>query len=136
MAAQELISILERTVTGSQADLENARNFLSKAAEQNLPELLKQLSDILITATNNPTARAQAALQLKNALYSREDSLKQVYQERWLNIPENIRNHIKNNCFNALGTETAKPSQAAQCVGYIACAELPRNQWQDLISKL
>ncbi len=38
-------------------------------------------------------------------------------------------------CFNALGTETAKPSQAAQCVGYIACAELPRNQWQDLISK-
>ncbi len=39
-------------------------------------------------------------------------------------------------CFNALGTETAKPSQAAQCVGYIACAELPRNQWQDLISKL
>lgn len=36
MAAQELINILERTVTGSQADLENARNFLSKAAEQNL----------------------------------------------------------------------------------------------------
>lgn len=36
MAAQELINILERTVTGSQADLENARNFLAKAAEQNL----------------------------------------------------------------------------------------------------
>lgn len=69
-------------------------------------------------------------------------------------MPENIRAHIKNNvcftkdyyllvldaflfiqCFNALGTETAKPSQAAQCVGYIGCAELPRNQWQDLISK-
>ena len=59
--------------------MENARNFLSKAAEQNLvrsngffrqtfilfhlsfqPELLKQLSDILIAAANNPTARAQA----------------------------------------------------------------------------
>jgi hypothetical protein len=37
------------------------------------------------------------ALQLKNALYSKEDSIKQVYQERWLNIPENIRIHIKNN---------------------------------------
>ncbi len=54
MAAQELINILERTVTGcrsfelshlriyrsiyllAQADLENARNFLAKAAEQNL----------------------------------------------------------------------------------------------------
>ncbi|CAF4422022.1 unnamed protein product, partial [Rotaria sp. Silwood2] len=133
MATEGLINILERTVTGSQADLENARNFLAKAAEQNLSELLKQLSDILITATNNPTARAQAALQLKNALYSRDDTLKQLYQERWLSIPENIRNHIKTNCFNALGTETTKPSQAAQCVGYIACAEIPRGQWQDLI---
>ncbi|CAF4153394.1 unnamed protein product, partial [Rotaria sordida] len=75
-------------------------------------------------------------LQLKNALYSREDTVKQLYQERWLNISENIRNHIKTNCFNALGTETTKPSQAAQCVGYIACTELPRGQWQDLIKRL
>lgn len=37
------------------------------------------------------------ALQLKNTLYSREEHLKQVYQERWLNIPDNIRNHVKNN---------------------------------------
>jgi hypothetical protein len=53
MAAQEIINILERSVTGcrcldlefdktisefilAQADLENARNFLAKAAEQNL----------------------------------------------------------------------------------------------------
>ncbi len=72
------------------------------------------MSDILIGATNNPQARAQAgkniallekihsitivlALQLKNALYSKEDNLKQAYQDRWLNIPENIRIHIKNN---------------------------------------
>ncbi|CAF1054146.1 unnamed protein product [Rotaria magnacalcarata] len=134
MTAQELILILDRTVTGSQADLENARNFLAKAAEQNLPELLKQLSDILNTATNNPTARTQAALQLKNALYSRDDI--KAFQDRWLLIPEDVRNHVKNNCFNALGTETTKPSQAAQCVGYIACAELPRGQWRDLIERL
>ncbi|CAF4488104.1 unnamed protein product, partial [Rotaria socialis] len=136
MATEGLINILERTVTGSQADLEHARRFLATATEQNLSELLKHLSDILITATNNPTARAQAALQLKNALYSREEALKQVYQDRWLSIQENIRDHIKTNCFNALGTETTKPSQAAQCVGYIACAELPRAQWQDLIKRL
>ena len=65
----------------AQVDLENARNFLSRAAEQNLvsskssssfhrqkssffqPELLKQLSDILVAATNNPTARTQAGIQ-------------------------------------------------------------------------
>ncbi|CAF1234582.1 unnamed protein product [Adineta ricciae] len=134
MAAQDLINILERTATGSQADLENARNFLAKAAEQNLPELLKQLSDILNTTTNNPTARTQAALQLKNALYSRDNI--EAFRERWLRIPDDIRAHVKNNCFNALGTETSKPSQAAQCVGYIACAELPRGQWRDLIERL
>ena len=33
-----------------------------------------------------------------------------------------------------LGTETKRPSQAAQCVGYIACAELPRGLWPDCIS--
>ncbi|CAF0896665.1 unnamed protein product [Didymodactylos carnosus] len=140
MAAQELITILERTVAGTQADLENARNFLSKAAEQNLvrfkPELLKHLSDILNTVTNNPIARTQAALQLKNAIYSREENLRKVYQDRWVALPQDIKNYIKNNCFEALGTETSKPSQAAQCVGYIACADLPRGQWRDLIDRL
>lgn len=136
MAAQELITILERTVSGTQADLETARNYLARAAEQNLPELLKQLSDILITAANNPKARAQAALQLKNALHSRDEASRLANQERWLQIPEAARAHIKLNCFNALGTENSKPSQAAQCVGYIACAEIPRSQWRDVIDRL
>ena len=37
------------------------------------------------------------ALQLKNALYSRDDSLKTAYQERWLQMPDEARAHIKNN---------------------------------------
>ena len=35
-----------------------------------------------------------------------------------------------------LGTETSRPSSAAQCVAYIACAELPMNGWPDLIQLL
>ena len=92
MAAQDLINILERTATGctctdrfiiwitnsdsfllAQADLENARNFLAKAAEQNLPELLKQLSDILNTTTNNPTARTQAGKQIRARVLVHDD---------------------------------------------------------------
>lgn len=34
-----------------------------------------------------------------------------------------------------LGSEH-RPSQAAQCVASIACAELPHNLWQDLMSTL
>ena len=74
------------------------------------------------------------AIQLKNAVYSKDEAIKQQYQERWLQIPEDIRNYIKNNCIGTLGSETKRPSQASQCVGYIACAELPRGFWPDCIS--
>lgn len=36
----------------------------------------------------------------------------------------------------ALGTETSRPSSAAQCVAYIAVAELPQGQWPGLIHTL
>lgn len=37
---------------------------------------------------------------------------------------------------SALGTETIRPSSAAQCVAYIAVAELPRGEWPNLITLL
>ena len=51
-------------------------------------------------------------------------------------MPEDVRNYIKNNCFETLGSETKRPSQAAQCVGYIACAELPKGLWPDCLNGL
>lgn len=36
----------------------------------------------------------------------------------------------------ALGTENNRPSSAAQCVAYVAVAELPVGQWNELISIL
>lgn len=36
----------------------------------------------------------------------------------------------------ALGTETTTHSSAAQCVAYIACAEIPAHQWPDLMERL
>lgn len=36
----------------------------------------------------------------------------------------------------SLGTETSRPSSAAQCVAYVAVAELPANQWNYLIGTL
>lgn len=37
---------------------------------------------------------------------------------------------------SAIGTETTRPSSAAQCVAYVAVAELPVGQWNDLIPML
>lgn len=73
---------------------------------------------------------------MKNAIYSKDETVKLQYQERWLQIPEDVRFYIKKNCIESLGTETKGPSQAAQCVGYIACAELPRDLWPDCINHL
>lgn len=36
----------------------------------------------------------------------------------------------------ALGTEKTRPSQAAQCVASIACIDIPRNEWPEVIEKL
>ena len=35
-----------------------------------------------------------------------------------------------------LGSESMRPSTAAQCVAYLACAELPNGLWPDVIEKL
>lgn len=37
---------------------------------------------------------------------------------------------------NALGTETLRPSSAAQCVAYVAVTELPHGQWPNLMQTL
>lgn len=36
----------------------------------------------------------------------------------------------------ALGTENTRPSSAAQCVAYVAVAEIPVGQWPELIPTL
>jgi importin subunit beta-1 len=35
-----------------------------------------------------------------------------------------------------LGSETTMPSTAAQCVAYIACAELPQGSWPEMMTIL
>ncbi|VDQ10376.1 unnamed protein product [Trichobilharzia regenti] len=98
--------------------------------------MLKQLSDVLINTECSPHVRTQAGIQLKNALYSKDPSVKTLYQQRWLQAPLETRQYIKKNCLMALGTETTTHSSAAQCVAYIACAEIPAHQWPDLMGRL
>ena len=78
-------------------ELEQALEFLEKAAITNLPEFVKTLSDILRHGGNSPVARMAAGLQLKNQLTSKDQNIRTTYQHRWLAFPEEIRNYIKNN---------------------------------------
>ncbi|XP_050309987.1 importin subunit beta-1 isoform X2 [Anthonomus grandis grandis] len=132
----QLIEVLEKTVSPDQNDQKQASTFLDQAAATNLLGFIKTLSDILRHGGNSHVARMAAGLQLKNQLTAKDQTVKVQYQQRWIAFPEDIRNYIKKNVVGALGTETNRPSSAAQCVAYIAVAELPQQQWPDLISTL
>ncbi|XP_053983431.1 importin subunit beta-1 isoform X2 [Hylaeus anthracinus] len=132
----QLIQVLERTVSSDKNELEAAQNFLEQAAQTNLHEFMQRLSEVLVTATASPLARMAAGLQLKNQLTSKDAQLKYQYQQRWLAIPAEIREFVKKNILVALGTENNRPSSAAQCVAYVAVAELPVGQWTDIIHLL
>ncbi|XP_030383344.1 importin subunit beta [Scaptodrosophila lebanonensis] len=133
---RQLIAILEKTVSPDKNELLSAKNFLEQAAESNLPEFLKALSEILVNTTNSAVARMAAGLQLKNHLTSKDEKISLQYQQRWNQFPEETRELIKNNILVALGTENTRPSCAAQCVAYVAVIELPINRWNILIQTL
>jgi len=135
-AANQLVQVLEKTSSGDQNELKAAQQFLEQAAANNLPELIRTLSDVLYHGGNSAVCRQQAGVQLKNFLYTNDESLKAQYEQRWLNIPEDIRSYTKQNVVGALGTESFRPSAAAQCVHMIAAVEIPRALWPGLIASL
>ncbi|XP_074101694.1 importin subunit beta Fs(2)Ket isoform X1 [Cotesia typhae] len=132
----QLIQVLEKTVSQDKNELEAAQHFLEQAAASNIHEFVQRLSGVLGTPAASPVARMAAGLQLKNQLTSKDPTLKSQYQQRWLTIPAETREFIKKNIVGALGTENNRPSSAAQCVAYVAVAELPVGQWTDLIALL
>ncbi|NXX16424.1 IMB1 protein, partial [Podargus strigoides] len=100
------------------------------------PTFLVELSRVLANPGNSQVARVAAGLQIKNSLTSKDPDIKTQYQQRWLAIDANARREVKNYVLQTLGTETYRPSSASQCVAGIACAEIPMNQWPELIPQL
>jgi len=131
-----LVQVLEKTISPDQTELKAAQAFLESASQSNLPELVKTLSDILYHGANSAVVRQQAGVQLKNFLYTNDENLRGQYEERWLAMPDEIRHYIKSNVVGTLGTESFKPSAAAQCIQLIAMVELPRGLWPGLLSTL
>jgi len=132
----QLVQVLEKTTSGDQNDMKGAQAFLEQAAQTNLPELIRTLSDVLYHGANSAVVRQQAGVQLKNFLHTNDESLRAQYEERWLAMPEEVRLYTKQNVLGTLGTESFRPSAAAQCVQLIAMVELPRGLWPTLLATL
>jgi len=132
----ELTQVLEATVSSDKAALQAAQKYLEDAASTNLELLLGALSNRLADSNEGQLVRTAAAIQLKNYLSSKDDTVKAQYHQRWLAFDINRKLAIKQNIVRTLGTEAGHPSNAAQCVAAIAQIELPLNQWPDLIQLL
>ena len=74
------------------------------------------MSDVLYHGGNSAVVRQQAGVQLKNFLHTNDEALRAQYEERWLAMPEDVRNYTKANVLGTLGTESFRPSAAAQCI--------------------
>uniref|UniRef100_A0A915Q5Z0 Importin N-terminal domain-containing protein n=1 Tax=Setaria digitata TaxID=48799 RepID=A0A915Q5Z0_9BILA len=136
MAQEELLEVLQRTASLNPNDQTLALDYLRRACVTNFPEFTKQLSTVLATPSYSNFVRQAAGLQLKNVLVAKEDATKNEYLARWLALPLDVREFVKQNVVRTLGTEPFRPSIAAQCVAAIACAEIPSQMWPDVITHL
>lgn len=133
---EDLIRVLEKTVSSLQTDQNEAVRFIQDYIARDFIGFLRALSDVLYNQQNQPVVRAAAGLQLKNQLTARDETLRLHQQERWRNLPIETRQYIKERVFGSLGTEIFRPSSAPQCVAYIAIVELPAQQWPGIIQAL
>ncbi|XP_065834901.1 importin subunit beta-like [Oscarella lobularis] len=132
----DLVQILEATISPDREILQQAEQYLRQAAESNLAAFLNSLADALASVERSDVVRMAAGLQFKNYITAKDPALKLQYQQRWLSIDAEVRSQIKAKVLGSLGTERRSPSSAAQCVAYIACAELPGALWPQLVPAL
>ncbi|OAF67869.1 Importin subunit beta-1 [Intoshia linei] len=132
----DLHNILEKTVATDKNDRESAQSALEQLACENLPTFFLECAKALRNVDYKHVVRSAAALQIKNSIYSKDEIVYKEYSNRWLDIPSEHRNIIKNEIVETLGTETWRPSSAAQVISVIAAVEFRKIQWYDLVDIL
>ncbi|KAI5118628.1 hypothetical protein M0805_006995 [Coniferiporia weirii] len=132
-AAELLTNSLSPVATTRQ----EATAQLEAAARDNYPAYLVTLSSELANEAQTITIRNAAGIALKNALSARESSRQQEYTSRWLALPPEPKNKVKQEALMTLGSSMHKAGGvAAQVVAAIAAVELPDNQWPEVIEIL
>ncbi|XP_039268867.1 importin subunit beta-1-like [Styela clava] len=131
-----LVEILDKTVSPDPNDIKQAQGFLEQAAQSSLAEFLVSLCQVLANPGNSQVSRMAAGLQIKNYTTSKDQTARLDNQKRWLSLNEAARSEVKKLVLQALGTETNRPSSAAQVIASIACAEIPLDGWKELIPQL
>ncbi|XP_063901613.1 importin subunit beta-1-like [Zophobas morio] len=135
--ATTLSQILEATISPDQNISGKALQYLQDALKSDLPGFLNVLTIEIANESNTPTVRMAASLFVKNQLAMRDEASRKELHNRWLQVNAQSRKQIKNNLLKTLATpHTIVGRSVAQAVSSIAQAELPNNQWPELIQLL
>uniref|UniRef100_A0A8R1ENA4 Importin N-terminal domain-containing protein n=2 Tax=Caenorhabditis japonica TaxID=281687 RepID=A0A8R1ENA4_CAEJA len=81
-AAQQMLAVLEKTVSQNTNDQKQAMEFIAAACQQDFPVFVQCLSMILRTQQCQSFVRQAAGLQLKNVLCAKETETRSDYLER------------------------------------------------------
>ncbi|KAG9295964.1 hypothetical protein G9A89_011816 [Geosiphon pyriformis] len=129
--------LLANTLSPDQQIRADAEKQLDAAAASDYATYAVLLSQELSNEQTQSFIRNAAGLALKNSLSSNEGQRKLEISQRWLAIPENTRENVKQTVFMTLGSPDSRASStAAQVVSAIGAIELPQGQWLDLMKNL
>ena len=91
------IQIKKYTLFLDPNELKAAEKFLKDAAESNLQEFLKTLSEVIKYGGNSPISREAACLLLKNQIFSKDPIINDGLKQQWMNFTNEYRTYIKKN---------------------------------------
>ena len=79
---------------------------------------------MLKVGSNSVVARMQAGLQLKNQLTSKDPNVKLQFQQRWLQIPEDVKTVVKMNVSTVLDFHVICLASLQHCLVLSFCLML------------
>ncbi|KAI7907779.1 armadillo-type protein [Cokeromyces recurvatus] len=127
-------TLLANTLSTDRALREDATQKLELFAQENYPNYVLSLCQILVNEQADDPIRMSAGLALKNSLTAKDYTRKEEFHQRWLLIAEDLRIQIKQGVLQALASpKKAVGNISGQVVAAIAEIELPLGGWPDLI---
>lgn len=134
----DVASILLAAQSPDHAARTNAERLLKEAEDKNFGSYLVTLADHLSGNDNDPESRRLAGLIVKNAVYSRDPAVRMLYVDRWIQVDEQNKTHVRHTLLRTLSAVAPEPRRAAaQVIAKIAAMDVTRpGAWDSLINDL
>ncbi|WOO82023.1 Importin subunit beta-1 [Vanrija pseudolonga] len=133
----DVATLFSNILSQDEATRNTATQQLEAAERDNFPAYLHTLATELANEQALPHIRRAAGLAFKNALSARDAVNQPALSERWLSLPDDVRNPLKHTLLQSLASAVHQAaSVSAQGVAAIAAIELPHGGWPELIGQL